>query len=577
MDIVTVRSGKKEYLYIARNHRVNGLEKRETIYCLGSLQELSRIEDPSSFFRKEIKAIDEFNARKRAEETIPLAEAEPLKNLGVIYIRYALKKLGLISFLKKKQKESHVHYSYVDAFTAYVCSKIIDPGSLRSSWLNQSLFFNQFECSMDQLYRFLDKVCDFGQEMEAVLYKHYEDLYPYEKMRHIYYDGTNFWFETSAPDPDIYDEDGNLVAHGLRSKGFSKENKRDPIVNIGLMAADQGFPIDTEFFPGKEKEVARLPGMIRQLREDYDIPVFTLEADRGNYSGNIIHEIEEDHDYYIIGIPVRIADGNFKYWAINPDGYTYFLYRRISGEQAGFNEKSRIVEKRIKYEDDGHKRSQKVTQLQLVYKSEVYARKEEYKRQEDLVKAMDLLKNPSKYKAKSRTGAGKYVVASHVTEYGEKAEGLELNIDQQAVEQSRLLDGIYGIASNDIDLYPVKLFQSYRQLLYCENDFRVLKSDLELRPAYVWTEDHLFGYLFLSIVSLAVLRYLERLLGGRYSPEQIQESLKSFFCIKTDQEDYQIPSTNTIIEALRAKTGVGFDHRYNTKRDILRVLAWKNL
>ena len=62
----------------------------------------------------------------------------------------------------------------------------------------------------------------------------------------IYYDVTNFYYEIENPDEDILDEDGNVLEKGKRKMGVCKEERKLPIVQVGLFMDDDGIPIAIE-------------------------------------------------------------------------------------------------------------------------------------------------------------------------------------------------------------------------------------------------------------------------------------------------------------------------------------------
>ena len=67
----------------------------------------------------------------------------------------------------------------------------------------------------------------------------------------IYYDVTNFYFEIENPDEDILDENDNIIKKGIRKNGVCKEERKLPIVQMGLFMDDNGIPISIESFPRK--------------------------------------------------------------------------------------------------------------------------------------------------------------------------------------------------------------------------------------------------------------------------------------------------------------------------------------
>src|SRR5574344_601354 len=96
----------------------------------------------------------------------------------------------------------------------------------------------------------------------------------------VFYDVTNFCFETARPDDDFEDEDGS-VATGLRKFGVSKENRRQPIVQLGLFLDDNGIPISFATFPGNTLDHHTLRPAMKETMGDLGIGRFVLVADRG--------------------------------------------------------------------------------------------------------------------------------------------------------------------------------------------------------------------------------------------------------------------------------------------------------
>lgn len=116
----------------------------------------------------------------------------------------------------------------------------------------------------------------------------------------VYYDVTNFFFERDLPDDDITDEDGNSIEKGLRKMGVSKENRKQPIVQMGLFLDDNGIPISIEMFPRNTLDHLTLRTAMKNTVNDLDLNRFILVSDRGVYSGtNICHVINNGNGYIV--------------------------------------------------------------------------------------------------------------------------------------------------------------------------------------------------------------------------------------------------------------------------------------
>lgn len=79
---------------------------------------------------------------------------------------------------------------------------------------------------------------------------------------------TNFYYEVEEPDEDRLDEEGNVLEKGLRKIGVCKEERKLPIVQMGLFMDDNGIPIAIETFPGNTLDhLALRPALKKEARK----------------------------------------------------------------------------------------------------------------------------------------------------------------------------------------------------------------------------------------------------------------------------------------------------------------------
>jgi len=110
----------------------------------------------------------------------------------------------------------------------------------------------------------------------------------------VFYDVTNFFFEIEQPDEDTLDADGKVIEKGLRKKGVSKENRKQPIVQMGLFLDDNGIPIFIEMFPGNTLDHLILRDAMKNTVDTLGLNRFILIADRGMYSDpNTCHVLNQ--------------------------------------------------------------------------------------------------------------------------------------------------------------------------------------------------------------------------------------------------------------------------------------------
>lgn len=392
----------------------------------------------------------------------------------------------------------------------------------------------------------------------------------------------NTFFFIRQPDEDLFDEKtGELVWRAYRRPGMSKENRILPIANIGLFVREGGMPVEWYDFPGNRREVKTLPAEIKKIMETFHPGQIALVADRGNYSGNVISTIirledgKGHPDYYILGKGIRQASRSLQGFAQDPEGYTDFQYEDSFGKIKEVRLKARIEQQRAYYETrDGKRKSFLEEQLQIIHFSPTYAKRESHKREERLEKSRKLLENTGALTNTLSSGSLRYVDLSL-----KDPEKRTTRLDEEKAEKEKELDGYYGILTNWLEESPLFLFREYKQLKFAEADFMILKSFLDLRPVYVRTEKHIQAFFDICLISLVILRILQKQLsdfGFDHAVPQILEGLQNFSGYRTGH-GFCILGTNRIIEELRQATGIGFNRRNITQADVRSAYGIRNL
>ena len=139
--------------------------------------------------------------------------------------------------------------------------------------------------SLNQIYSGLSYI---GNEYEKIIeiYNHQINRnFPFDTSK-TYFDCTNFYFEIDYED-------------ALRRKGPSKENRKDPIVGMGLLLDANQIPMGMKLYPGNESEKPVIRDVINDLKKRHNINGKTIRvADTGlNCAENIIHALKEGDGY----------------------------------------------------------------------------------------------------------------------------------------------------------------------------------------------------------------------------------------------------------------------------------------
>lgn len=320
----------------------------------------------------------------------------------------------------------------------------------------------------------------------------------------IYYDVTNFYFEIGAPDEDILDEEGNIIQKGLRKLGVCKEERKLPIVQMGLFMDDEGIPIAIETFPGNTLDYLTLRKALENNIDGMDFSRFILIADRGicNYP-NLLH-VSDAGNGYIVSKSLLKSTKKEQEWAYSDDGY-------ISVSE-DFKYKSRIVKKTVK-DENGDNRT--IEEKVVVYWSRKFQARAEQENQKFLDFLKKLQEHPENFRitAVQSKSLRKFFKKDCVNEQtGEILDSSKIRafVDFDKVAEYRKSLGYYQIVTSELTMDAQEVIDKYHGLTQIEDQFRVMKSDLETRPLCVRTPEHVTAHLLICMVALILIRIIQK-------------------------------------------------------------------
>ncbi len=584
------KSHKGILLTFTIGYRENGKVKHKNIETIGYLHDLEKIyDDPIKHFKaiakqRKNEEITELVIKNLNTQTLSLDD-DNQKNLGYIIIKKLYQELGIKNFINTKQKKLKIDYKLNDIFSLLIFSRILYPASKKETYENKDIYFENFNFSEDDMYRSLDYFKAYKEELELLLWNNTKEKYNRDTSQ-TYYDCTNYYFEIEYNDDDIFDENGNLVKKGYRKRGPEKNHRPDPIIEMGLLMDSSGLPISYNLFSGNESEKLSLVPEIDRLKNKFKFERTIVVADRGlNCSDNIIKiagtslEMSLKKNGYVYGQSVRGADKEFKEWVLSGNYITSKI--KENDEEITFTHKSRIYPKTMYVirEDKGKTKNGNpirekiiVDQKQMVYFSQKYADKQKHERDMMVEKAKDLVSNPYKYNKATSYGAANYVKnLKFLKSTGEIADTSNLLIDEEKIKEEEKFDGYYSIVTSEENLSDTEIRNIYRGLSKIENTFKVTKSNLESRPVYVWTPEHIEAHFLTCFISLVIIRLLENVLKNEYSTKQIIEALKKFTSSHIEHDIYKQNNYNEIIKKLSEIYNLNLEKKYRTLSEIKKI------
>ena len=577
----------KTQLSFVQGYRVNGKVKHKVIENLGYLEDyLDKFEDPVAHFQQIAK---EWNTRQEVPETIEVRLSEKLpdqcsnrKNLGYAIIKMIYAKLQIREFFQNKQRQLSVDYNLNSIFSLLVFNRFLFPSSKKNAYETKERFFDSFNFSLDDVYRALGYFNRYSQELQKHLHERISSLIGRDSEK-AYYDVTNYYFEIPYED----EESPDIERKVMRKKGPSKEHRKDPLIQMGLLMDPNGIPMAFHTFSGNESEKTNMLPAIQRVKKDYEIGRIIVVADRGlNTSDNtsILSGVnasdEKNNDGYVYGQSICGADAEFKKWVLEQDGYVTTMEKNKDGKEIPFKHKSRLYAKEIRKKDSNGERRLKMTiyQKQMVYYSEKYARKQKLEREKVVRKAEDLIKNPANYTRATSYGCTAYINnISFSKDTGEIVNGKELSINEEKIAEEALYDGYYSIVTSEKELSDQEIRDIYKGLWEIEESFKIIKSEFKTRPVFVSTEEHIQAHFLICFVTLVVMRVLEQLIGKRHSVRQIRNSLASYSCSYLDQNYYLFDYRDDVILTMEKTFGVDLSKKIMPLSEIKRISMYQDV
>ena len=412
--------------------------------------------------------------------------------------------LGLDECLASIKQASRIQYDLQGIVRLLTYGRILEPDSKIATMRTNNDYYQPLVKSSneDNVYDVLDIIYENRKKlirrMNTAISKgigRNTDL--------VFYDVTNFFFETEEPDPDILGEDGSVIKKGLRKMGVCKEERKQPIVQMGLFLDDNGIPISIEMFPGNTLDHLTLRAAMENTVNTLNLDRFILVADRGMYSGTNMCHVLNQGDGYIVSKSLKKSTKDERNWTLDAAGYTE--------QSADFKYKSRIVTRTVT-DEDGKKR--KIQEKVVVYWSRAFYMRELHENRSFLDFIERLKANPNGFRvtaAQSRS-LKKYLRKEFLDKTtGEVLDGRKLvaMLDDEKLTEFNELMGYYQIVTSELEMPDLEVIEKYHGLTRIEDQFREMKGTLETRPIYVRKPEHIQAHLMICFMALIMLRVLQ--------------------------------------------------------------------
>ena len=518
---------KGKYLQIYETFRVKETKTVKAKCCesLGYEGDLKteEINNPIEHYKKYVEQLNaEKELKKLISKTEKITDENKTVNIGTSLVKGIFKTLRLEEIFKAFGIIFNRRFSHYEIFRDLVCARIFEPKSKLYTYNEILPIVNpHFDYSLDDVYSFLE---DFGSRYESIIELINASLSKkYERNTSIsFFDCTNFYFEIDKSDE-------------LRAKGPSKENRKEPIIGMGLLLDRNCMPITMQMYPGNQSEIPMLKKCIDSARKQKIIVNRTIRvADKGLNCGNNIFEALMNKDGYIFSKSVIKLSEKEKVWVDLENGYIETYENGI----LVFKIKSCIDEFTYEHTDENKKKNPfKSKEKRVVY----WSKKLYDKKMLELDKLEVKVKNLSLSKAKKEkyNAYASYIDFVGLDKNGEITDKTIIKINQEKLNRDRKYAGFNMIVTSEINASDNDIYDIYHHLWRIEETFRILKTNLDARPVYVQKESTIFGHFLVCYTSILMVRILQFLVyKNEIKSNELIEFMKTFNVYKIDDDLY---------------------------------------
>jgi transposase len=449
-----------------------------------------------------------------------------MKNMGYFILEKFYKDLEIDKVLQLEKSRSKIEFD-VDGLTKLlVFGRILKPESKKRTFEKRHnyLFPVTSSQSEHEIYRALDVLNKKSEAIQKRMNTKIKQSSIGRKTQLMYYDVTNYYFETLYNDDDTYqlDEAGNpvigvdgkpiILEKGLRKKGVSKEKRKTPLVAMGLFIDQNGIPVSYNTFAGNTQDKTTFKEMIKSSLNQQELGKVVIVADNGNHAQENLYLLVTKGNGYIVSKSVK------QKWNVKSHKHLNKLGEWIKDElgyehkynQKGiltFKSKSRIYERELK-DKDGN--TVVIKEKEVVFWSKGHYQKQLKENSKFIEYLESCVENPDKLKDKQRKSQEFIKVYQTDPKTGEILKTKPVTkLLTKKIEKQKEIMGWYCIVTSEVDKSDAEIINSYHRLSRIEDSFRVLKSNMDARPIYLWNNKRINAHFLICFISLTIVRLLQ--------------------------------------------------------------------
>lgn len=594
--------------YIQQGFRNGKKTTTKNIKRLGKHSELLLITDnPLEYAKNEVKKMNEEYRSGRSEfivtmdfnERIPSTDSpcsnSTSLNIGYLYLKDIYAKLNLSDFFKSVSSDRKITYDCNKICQFLTYARILDPASKYGTYDKLDTYYEKPQVEYQHMIRFLDILDRNSDQYLKHLFDNSENIVKRDTSV-MYYDCTNYFFETEKPDEEIVDEVTGEIILGPRQFGISKENKTSPIIEMGLIMDRRGIPISMCIHPGNTNEQLTAVPLEKEVIKMTGNKKFIYCADAGLGSYNIRKFNDMGGRAYIVTQSVKKLGQEIKDIVFNDSNY-----RLLSNDDAITLKEMRTFNKKDAnnlslYNDFAYKVIPANTAMDTgLYEEKVYkngrtkkvkakgtlhqyiivtfSRKMmEYQRtirerQLERAKKLLRLKDPEKIK-KGPNDIRRFLKNT-------SSDTANYVLDMDKIHEEEKYDGFYAIATN-LDDSAKDILAVAQNRYKIEDCFRIMKTNFDARPVFLRKPERIRAHFLICYTALLIYRLMECKLDDNLThvtTSNLIKTLRNMNVVNMDDMYYKsIYSGSQALDALERCFELQLNRKYYRPSDLNKIV-----
>ena len=570
MRIKITKTKNAENFYVIESTYINKKHSSKIIEKLGNLEEVKRKAgnmDPylwAKQYASKLTQEDKENKRtiikSYSQSKLIPKDIQNKYNVGYLFLQDIYYKLGLNQICNNITDKYQFKFDLNDILSKLIYSRILFPASKLKTLNLSKKFIEQPNFDYQHIERALPILCKENDFIQSELYKNSKKYAP-RNNRILYYDCTNFFFELEMEDD-------------FRKYGKSKENRPNPIVQMGLFMDGDTIPLSCEITPGNKNEQKTLQPLEEKILKDFELSEIVVCTDVGLASEANRKFNNTNSRKFITTQSIKKLKEFLKEEVLDlTKGW------HLTGSDKTYNIEALRTDKKLKeiYKDKTFYKERWIKengleQRLIVTFSVKYQEYQRHIRNNQIERAKKIIENnPKKIGKAKQNDPKRFIETINTTSSGEIAEETHYSINQSIIDEEAKYDGLYAVCTNlEDDVQNIIKVNHKRWEI--EESFRIMKSEFNARPVFHSNEDAIKAHFLICFLALTIYRYLEKKLDEKYTVGEIIDSLKEMDLSVKDGDYIPNYTRTNLTDDLHEKFGFRTDFEILTEKNLKKII-----